>query len=88
MQQAKVLVRHEAGLHARPAAQFVKLAKQFQSTITLTGNGKTVNAKSIVLVLTLAINKGTEVEVKAEGEDEHEALAALVEVIEGNFVEM
>ncbi|HEY7418213.1 MAG TPA: HPr family phosphocarrier protein [Ktedonobacteraceae bacterium] len=87
MQQAKVLVQHEAGLHARPAAQFVKLAQQFQSNITLTGNGKTVNAKSIVLVLTLAINKGTEIELKAEGEDEKEALSALVQMVERNFAE-
>jgi phosphocarrier protein len=87
VQQAKVLVQHEAGLHARPAAQFVKLAQQFQSNITLTGNGKTVNAKSIVLVLTLAINKGTEIELKAEGEDEKEALSALVQMVERNFAE-
>jgi phosphocarrier protein HPr len=87
MQQAKMLVRHDAGLHARPAAQFVKLAKQFKSNITLTGNGKTVNAKSIVLVLTLAINKGTEVEMKIEGEDENEALTALVQLVEGDFAE-
>jgi len=85
MQQAKVLVQHEAGLHARPAAQFVKLAKQFQSNVTLTCNGKTVNAKSIVLVLTLAVNKGMEVELKVEGEDEKEALSSLVQMVEENF---
>lgn len=85
MQQAKALVQHEAGLHARPAAQFVKLAKQYKSNITITGNGKTVNAKSMVLVLTLAINKGTEVVLLAEGEDEQVAVQALVQLIEGNF---
>ena len=87
MQQAKVLVQHDAGLHARPAAQFVKLAKQYKSTIALTGNGKTVNAKSMVLVLTLAVGKGTEIEITADGEDEKEALVALTHLITDNFQE-
>ncbi len=87
MQRAKVLVQHEAGLHARPAVQFVKLAKQYKSNINLTRSGKTVSAKSMVLVLTLAINKGTEIEITTEGEDEKEALAALTQLIESNFAE-
>ncbi len=87
MQQAKVLVQHEAGLHARPASQFVKLAKEFSSNITVTSKGKTVNAKSIMLILTLGANKGTEIEVTAEGEDEQKAVAALVELVERNFSE-
>jgi phosphotransferase system HPr (HPr) family protein len=87
MQQAKVLVHHDAGLHARPAAQFVKLAKQYKSTVSLTSNGKTVNAKSMVLVLTLAVRKGTEVEITVDGEDEQEALAALIHLVSVNFNE-
>jgi phosphocarrier protein HPr len=87
MQQAKVLVQHEAGLHARPASQFVKLAKQFNSNITLSSRGKTVSAKSMVLVLTLGVNKGTEVEIAAEGDDEQQAVEALVHLVERNFPE-
>ncbi len=87
MQQAKVLVHHEAGLHARPATQFVKTAKQFSSTITVTSKGKTVSAKSIVLLLTLGISKGTEIEVAADGEDEQVAVTTLVDLIEHNFSE-
>ena len=74
MQQATVLVRHEAGLHARPAAQFVKLAKQFKSDITVASKGKKVNAKSMVLVLTLAVKRDSEVEIAANGEDEEQAV--------------
>ena len=88
MQKATMLVRHEAGLHARPAAQFVKLAKQYTSAISLSSKGKTVNAKSIVLILTLGINQGTEIEISAVGEDEQEAVSALVGLIEGNFPEI
>ncbi|MBE3558139.1 MAG: HPr family phosphocarrier protein [Ktedonobacteraceae bacterium] len=88
MQQAKIVVRHEVGLHARPASQFVRLAKQFKSNITVNSKGKTVSAKSMVLILTLAVNKDTEIEIAAEGEDEKEAVAALVDLIERNFAEV
>ena len=87
MQQAKVLVQHAAGLHARPAALFVKLAKQYKSSVTLSSKGKTVNAKSMVLVLTLAIGQGSEVEITTDGEDEQDALAALTHLITANFEE-
>ena len=85
MQQATVQVRHEAGLHARPAAQFVKLAKQFKSDITVSSKGKTVNAKSMVLVLTLAVKSNSEVEIVANGEDEQQAVSALTGLVESNF---
>lgn len=87
MQQAKVVVKHEAGLHARPAAQFVKLAKQFSSDIKVTKGGKTVSAKSLVLIITLAIQPNTEIEVTADGADEQEAITALVGLVERNFTE-
>ena len=87
MQQAKVLVQHEAGLHARPAAQFVKLAKQFKSNITVANKSKTVSAKSLVLLLTLGVHRDAEIEVTAEGEDEQAAVTALVELVERNFAE-
>ena len=85
MEHAKVLVRHEAGLHARPAAQFGKLAKQFSSDITISSKGKTVSAKSMVLLLTLGVNKDSEIEIAANGEDEKQAVSSLVSLIENNF---
>ncbi|MFL5660904.1 MAG: HPr family phosphocarrier protein [Ktedonobacteraceae bacterium] len=87
MQQAKVVVKHEAGLHARPASLFVKLAKQFSSDIKITSNGKTVSAKSLVLIITLAVQPNTEIEVRADGSDEQEAITALVGLVERNFTE-
>jgi phosphocarrier protein HPr len=86
MQQAKVIVKHEAGLHARPAAQFIKLAKQFSSDIKVTSGDKTVSAKSLVLIITLAIQPNTEIEVTADGADEQEAITALVGLVERNFM--
>ena len=87
MQQAKLIVRHEAGLHARPAALFVKCAKQFSSDIKVTSKGKAVSAKSIVLIMTLAVQPNTEIELTANGTDEQEAIAALVKLVESNFTE-
>lgn len=85
MEQAKVLIRHEAGLHARPAAQFVKVAKQFSSSITVGSKGKTVNAKSMVMLLTLGVNRDAEIEITANGDDEKEAVSSLLELVERNF---
>jgi phosphocarrier protein HPr len=85
MRQATVVVQHEAGLHARPAAQFVKLAKQFNANISVTSKGKTVSAKSLVLILTLGVQSHTEIEVTADGPDEQEAVTALVKLVESNF---
>lgn len=87
MQQAKIVVKHEAGLHARPASLFVKLAKQFSSDIKITSNGKTVSAKSLVLIITLAVQPNTEIEVRADGSDEQEAITALIGLVERNFTE-
>jgi phosphocarrier protein len=87
VQQATLLIQNEVGLHARPAAQFVKLAKQFKSSITVTNKGKTVSAKSLVLLLTLSIPKDAEFELAAEGEDEQEAITALSELVKNKFTE-
>ena len=87
MKTATVTVHHESGLHARPAAQFVKLAKQFDSDIKISANGKSVNAKSLVLLLTLAVRPNTSVELTASGTDEQEAVDALSKLIERDFAE-
>ncbi len=87
MRQATVVVQHAAGLHARPAAQFVKLAKQFNANINVSSQGKTVNAKSIVLILTLGVQPHMEIEIIAEGAEEQEAVTELVKLVESNFAE-
>ena len=76
---------HEVGLHARPASLFVKTAGQYKSNITVSCNGRSANAKSILSVLTLGAHKDTEIEITAEGEDADEALTALKELVESNF---
>jgi phosphocarrier protein len=87
MPEVKIIVNHKVGLHARPAATFVKAANQFKSNIQVATAERSVNAKSILSVLTLGVNQGTEITINAEGEDAETALQALVALVEDNFGE-
>ncbi|MDH3249979.1 MAG: HPr family phosphocarrier protein [Acidimicrobiia bacterium] len=90
MIDSTITVTHEVGLHARPAATFVKKAAEFQSAITienLTRGGDPMNAKSVVSVFKAAVAQGHDVKIVANGSDEQEALSALVGLIESNFGE-
>ena len=69
-------------MHARPAAIFVQRAKEFRSQVTLTKNGKTANAKSILSVLTLGAEQGDQVALKVDGEDAEVALDKLASLLE------
>jgi phosphotransferase system HPr (HPr) family protein len=86
----RVVVRNPSGLHARPAALFVRTCGQFGSKITVanpaSGKGP-VDAKSILSVLTLGVSSGTEIEVVAEGDDAEAAIAAIREAVEGGLGE-
>jgi phosphocarrier protein HPr len=70
-------------LHARPAANFVKTAMRFRSSVTVGVNGKTANAKSILAVLALGATGGTQLELSAVGEDAPAALDALAACVSG-----
>lgn len=83
----KIVVRHVYGLHARPAASFVKLARGFEAEITLEKNGERVNAKSIMGVMMLAVAKGETVFLEASGPDGHDALKELGAFLENGDVE-
>ena len=90
MPSVEVVVNNKVGLHARPASQFVKLAAKFPCPITvsnLSGDGKNVNAKSILSVLTLGVQQGHRVKLEAEGEQAEAALQALQKLIADNFGE-
>ena len=87
MTEQEVSIVNELGMHARPAAQFVKLASQFAASIELVRDGAAVNGKSIMGVMMLAAEQGAVVIVRAEGEDEAQAVAALVELVGRGFGE-
>ncbi|RMC38086.1 phosphoenolpyruvate--protein phosphotransferase [Paracoccus alkanivorans] len=70
-------VRVRDGLHARPATQFVKLAKSFASDITIICNGQTASAKSAVKLMLLGIKENDEATLRVNGDDAPDALSAL-----------
>ena len=77
---------NKTGLHARPASDFVMLAKKYESKICKEG-GEPVNAKSVVRLLAEGIGQGTKAELAAEGPDEAEAIEALADLVASGFGE-
>jgi len=78
-------VKNEVGLHARPAARFVKQAKQYQSSVEIrnkTTDKDWVDGKSILKVLTLGVEQGHTVELRIDGRDMEEAAEGLKNFIE------
>lgn len=87
MIKKKVKVVNEAGLHARPAAELVKLASKFESDFYIHMYGYKVNGKSILGVMTLAAEEGAELELEVKGPDEEQAMEAIVSLFESGFEE-
>ncbi len=84
----EITIHHKVGLHARPAALFVKTASNFTSQITVenvSNKSDPVNAKSILDILTSGVQMNDRIRITAEGEDEEKALAVLRDLIERNF---
>jgi phosphotransferase system HPr (HPr) family protein len=79
--QRTVTVIHRQGLHARPAALFVQLAKTFTSRITVKKGRKVVDGKSIMGLLTLAAGRGARIAIVIDGPDAAEALERLAELV-------
>ena len=82
-----VTVANVYGLHARPAAEFVKLASRFESKILVSKDGLEVNGKSILGVMMLAAERGSTIEIKARGNDAQDAVEALVNLVTNAFGE-
>jgi phosphotransferase system HPr (HPr) family protein len=74
-----LIVIDPAGLHARPAAQFVRTASRFASRITIQAGERSADAKSLISLLGLVIRPRAQVTITADGPDADAALAALVE---------
>ncbi len=83
---AKVINR--LGLHARAAAQLVRLANQYTSKVKLSKADQTVNAKTIMEVLMMGATQGSTITVVADGPDENEAVDAIIELIDARFNEL
>ncbi|MBQ7360686.1 MAG: HPr family phosphocarrier protein [Lachnospiraceae bacterium] len=79
---------NKTGLHARPASEFVLLAKKFESKVTIAKEGgEAVNAKSMVRLLAESIGQGCKVDLVVDGADEEQAMEELAKLIESGFGE-
>ncbi|MBF4628556.1 dihydroxyacetone kinase phosphoryl donor subunit DhaM [Curtobacterium flaccumfaciens] len=80
---ASVELVNETGLHARPAAEFVKTAAKYDASVHVNG----VDAKSLLAIMALALPKGATVSIDATGQDAQAAVDALVELVRSGFGE-
>ena len=82
-----VEIINERGLHARASAKFVKLAGGFDAEVTVTRDGQTVDARSIMGLMMLAAGIGSHIEIAAEGSEAQAAVDALAELVSNRFDE-
>ena len=85
--ERSVEVINKRGLHARASAKFVKLAADFDAEVTVSRDGQTVDARSIMGLMMLGAGPGSVLELKAEGADAQAALDALCALVESRFDE-
>ena len=83
----ELTVANKLGIHARPAAMFVKTANRFASDIFVEKDGEKVNGKSIMGLMMLAAGPGSKLTVRAQGHDASQALAELETLINRKFDE-
>ncbi|MBW3533797.1 MAG: HPr family phosphocarrier protein [Gemmatimonadetes bacterium] len=86
-QETSVEIVNRAGLHARPAAEFVKLAARYPCEVAVEKDGLQVNGKSIMGVLMLAAECGSRITIRCEGEEAPDALQALTDLVGRGFQE-
>ena len=87
MVERSVQVTNKNGIHARPAAEIVKIAAKYKSQITLIRDDLEVNGKSIMGVMMLAAECGSTVRLRADGPDAVEAVTAIEGLISHGFGE-
>ncbi len=87
MMERTVEIVNKNGLHARPAAEIVKLSSKFRSEITIVRDDLEVNGKSIMGVMMLAAECGSNILVRANGDDAEQALTAIANLVAAKFGE-
>jgi phosphocarrier protein HPr len=82
-----VEIINERGLHARASAKFVKMSGGFDAEVTVSRDGQTVDARSIMGLMMLAAGPGSHIEITAEGPEAEAVVEALVELVAARFDE-
>ena len=83
----EMVVVNKLGIHARPAAMFVKTANQFEADVFVEKDGETVNGKSIMGLMMLAAGPGSKIRVQADGEDAAKAVNEIEALLKRKFDE-
>jgi len=87
IREKDVTIQNRNGLHARPAAMFVKTASRFQAAVWVEKDGERINGKSIMGLMMLAAGKGSTLHIIAEGADAEQVIAELERLVGSNFGE-
>ncbi len=83
--QKELTIRNKMGMHARPAAQFVKRASKYQCDVWVEKDDEPVNGKSIMGLMMLAAGRGEKIKIIADGNDAEAAVADLEELVQSGF---
>jgi len=83
--EKELTIRNKMGMHARPAAQFVKRASKYQCDVWVEKDDEPVNGKSIMGLMMLAAGRGETIKIIADGNDAEAAVADLEELVTSGF---
>ena len=83
----ELVIENRLGLHARPAAMFVRIASKFRSEVWVAKEAEEVNGKSIMGLMMLAAGQGSKLHLRCEGPDAEEAVRELEQLIKSRFNE-
>lgn len=85
--EKEITILNRLGLHARPAAMFVRIASRYRAEVWVEKEGERVNGKSIMGLMMLAAGQGSKLKIECEGPDADRALQELNELIQARFNE-
>ena len=85
--EKEITIINRLGLHARPAAMFVRIASRFRSEVWVAKEGEQINGKSIMGLMMLAAGQGSKLTIKCEGPDADKVMEELEELIQQKFNE-
>jgi phosphocarrier protein HPr len=85
--EKEITIINRLGLHARPAAMFVRIASRYRSEVWVSKEGEEINGKSIMGLMMLAAGQGSKLTIKCEGPDADKVMEELEELIQKKFNE-
>lgn len=86
-QSKEIVIQNRNGLHARPAAMFVKISSRYRAEVWVEKDGERVNGKSIMGLMMLAAGKGSKLHIIAEGADADKVVAEIENLVQSRFGE-